>query len=96
MPKNTLLHQLGSHQSLDYAQLEFVFSQTAYILNSRPLGIRNFSHEEFHAVMPNDLLLGRTAGDAHEGDPEQEGVQLAKNEVIGLKQVSAVEEVVEK
>ena len=62
MAKKTLSHQLEGQRSLDFHQLDALFHQVARILNSRPIGVRFFSEEQFHAICPNDLLLGRAAG----------------------------------
>ena len=59
LAKDTLAHQLTSHQSLDWSELDSLFCQVADIINNRPIGVFH-AEEDFHQICPNDLLLGRT------------------------------------
>ena len=59
LAKETLAHQLQSHQSLDWSELDSMFCQVADIINNRPLGVFH-AEEDYHQICPNDLLLGRT------------------------------------
>ena len=65
--KATLGHQLQSHVSLDWSELDSLFSQVANIINNRPLGVFH-ANEDFHQICPNDLLLGRTHRPSYEPD----------------------------
>ena len=95
MAKKTLLHQLASNQSLDFAQLDSLFAKTAHILNSRPLGVRNFSEDNFHAITPNDLLLGRAASTTFNQENLLTEEELGK-EINVDRHLSAVEELTQK
>ena len=94
LAKKTLEHQLGSHLSLDFAQLDSLFAKVSSIMNSRPLGARSFTEENFYPVCPRDLLLGRAAGGTH--DPSQESLldQNSGHEADLTKHQSQIEEVV--
>ena len=59
LAKETLAHQLQSHQSLDWSELDSLFCQVADVINNRPLGVFH-AEEDYHQICPNDLLLGRT------------------------------------
>ena len=59
LAKETLAHQLQSHQSLDWSELDSLFCQVANIINNRPIGVF-CAEEDYHQICPNDLLLGRT------------------------------------
>ena len=52
MAKQTLSHQLDGYRSLNFHELDALFHQVAKILNSRPIGVRSFKEEEFHAITP--------------------------------------------
>ena len=58
--KSTLDLTLASQSTLNYAELDTLFSSVANTVNQRPIAIRNFTDEDLHAITPNDLLLGRT------------------------------------
>ena len=77
LAKETLAHQLQSHQSLDWSELDSLFCQVADIINNRPLGVFH-SEEDFHQICPNDLLLGRTHHPSAElGVPGEEDMDPA-------------------
>ena len=59
LAKQTLGHQLQGHLSLDWSELDSLFSQVADIINNRPLGVFH-SEDDYHQICPNDLLLGRS------------------------------------
>ena len=71
LAKETLGHQLQSHHSLDWAELDSLLSQVASIINSRPLGVFH-AEEDYHQICPNDLLLGRTHRPNYEPDSSEE------------------------
>ena len=58
LAKETLSHQLQSHMSLDWSELDSLFCQVADIINNRPLGVFH-AEDDYHQLCPNDLLLGR-------------------------------------
>ena len=58
--KSTLNLTLSSQASLNYAELDTLFSSIADIVNQRPIGVRSYTEEDLHAISPNDLLLQRT------------------------------------
>ena len=58
--KSTLELTINSQASLNYAELDTVFSSVANLVNQRPIAVRNYTEEDFHAICPNDLLLQRT------------------------------------
>ena len=58
--KSTLALTLASQASLNYAELDTLFSSVANIVNQRPIGLRSQNEEDLHAITPNDLLLQRT------------------------------------
>ena len=62
LAKKVLLEKVTSWQLLDHQQMETLLIQIASILNDRPLSARSFGEEDFHAITPNDLLLGRKPG----------------------------------
>ena len=51
---------INSQASLNYAQLDIVFSSVANLVNQRPFAVRNYTEEDYHVICPNDLLLQRT------------------------------------
>ena len=78
LAKETLAHQLQSHQSLDWSELDSLFCQVADIINNRPLGVFH-AEDDYHQICPNDLLLGRThhinsEPDLPEGDVDPKSV----------------------
>ena len=56
LAKENLSHQLQSHQSLDWAELDSMLCQVADIINNRPLGVFR-SDNDYHQICPNDLSL---------------------------------------
>ena len=40
--------------------MDTLFSQVADIVNRRPIAVKNFTDDDFQAITPNDLLLGRS------------------------------------
>ena len=79
MAKQTLSHQLDGYRSLNFHELDALFHQVAKILNSRPIGVRYFTDDNFHAITPNDLLLGRSAG------PRKEQEAVLPTDIIEVK-----------
>ena len=57
--KSTLDSTLSSQSTLNYAELDTLFSRVSNIVNQRPLSVRSFTEDDLHAITPNDLLLGR-------------------------------------
>ena len=57
---HALLLTIESQSSLNYAELDTLFSCVADLVNKRPIAIRNYTEEDWYAVTPNDLLLQRT------------------------------------
>ena len=62
LAKTTLEHQLDGHRSLDFSQMDELFLRVAFIVNSRPIGVRFLKEDDYHTITLNDLLLGRAAG----------------------------------
>ena len=58
--KSTLSLTLASQSTLNYAELDTLFSSVANTVNQRPIGVKNFTDEDFEAITPNDLLLQRS------------------------------------
>merc|ERR1712082_362078 len=59
LAKETLAHQLQSHQSLDWSELDSLFCQVADVINNRPLGVFHVE-DDYHQICPNDLHLRLT------------------------------------
>ena len=76
LAKSTLAHQLDGNLSLDFSQLEALFLKVSHTLNSRPVGVRVLTEEDYHPITPNDLLLGRAARgrEAWEAEVPQQAV----------------------
>ena len=70
LAKTTLTHQLDGKKSLNFAQIDELFLIVSYIVNSRPIGVRILTEDDYHPFTPNNLLLGRAAGYIHK--PEEE------------------------
>lgn len=64
-------YQLQSHLSLDWSELDSLFSQVANIIYNRPIGGFH-SEDDFHLICPNYLLLGRTRRPSYEPDANDE------------------------
>ena len=58
--KSTLQLTLDSQSSLNFAELDTLFCSVSDIVNRRPIGVRNFTQDDWQAITPNDLLLGRS------------------------------------
>ena len=58
--KSTLKLTISSQSTLNYAELDTLFSSVANIVNQRPIAVRDFTEDDLHAITPNDLLLQRT------------------------------------
>ena len=58
--KSTLQLTLSSQTTLNYAELDTVFSVVADVVNQRPIAIKSYTNDDLHAITPNDLLLQRT------------------------------------
>ena len=58
--KTTLAHTMASQTTLNYAELDTLFSSVANIVNQRPIAVKSFTEEDIHAITPNDLLLQRS------------------------------------
>ena len=51
---------LASQRTLNYAELDLLFSSVSNIVNQRPIGVKHFTEDDFEAITPNDLLLQRS------------------------------------
>ena len=58
--KNTLALTIASQKSLNYAELDTPFCSVTNIVNQRQIAVKNFIQEDFHAIIPNALLLQRS------------------------------------
>ena len=58
--KSTLNLTLSSQTTLNFAELDTLFSSVCNIVNQRPIAIKNYTEEDYHAITPNDLLLQRS------------------------------------
>ena len=58
--KGTLDLTLASQKTLNYAELDTLFSMISNTVNQRPIAARNFTDDDFEAITPNDLLLQRS------------------------------------
>ena len=58
--KSTLSLTMASQSTLNYAELDTLFSSIANIVNQRPIAIKSFTEEDIHAITPNDLVLQRS------------------------------------
>jgi hypothetical protein len=48
------------HRStLNFAELDTMFSSVTNIVNQRPIAVKSFTEEDGHAITPNDLLRQR-------------------------------------
>ena len=65
--KRSIMHKIGGN-TLTFAELQTVLYEIANIINSRPIGIFTGSDpEQPRAITPNDLILGRSAGEVPHG-----------------------------
>jgi len=55
--KSSLQFTLSSQTTLNYAELDTVFSVFAEIINQWPIAIKSYTDDDSHAITPNDLLL---------------------------------------
>ena len=62
LAKHTLQQVIDSHELLNVFELETALLQVAAIINRRPLTARIFGQDDFHAISPADLLLGKISG----------------------------------
>ena len=76
LAKTTLAHQLQGDLSLDWSELDTLLCEVANIINNRPLAVQTWSEAEFHAITPNDLLLGRVQGAAQEPGEDTDEVDV--------------------
>ena len=96
LAKTTLSHQLEGHKSLNFAEMDELFLRVAHIINSRPIGVRFLTEEDYQPITPNNLLLGRAAGHrSKESDDVDEETDL-DNVGDPTKHLSVQEEICEK
>ena len=62
MVKRSILHFPTEIGNLNVMQLETALLRLAMIINRRPIAVRSFGEDDFHAITPADLLLGRATG----------------------------------
>ena len=62
LAKHTLQQVVDSHELLNVFELETALLQVAAIINRRPLTARIFGQDDYHAICPADLLLGKISG----------------------------------
>ena len=65
---------------MDYHQFAAVLSTVAAILNSRPLSIRTTPDDDYLAISPRDVLLGRGGKMARNLDMEVELVMCLNDD----------------
>ena len=58
--KSTLALTLASQRTLNFTELDTLFSSVANVVNQRPIAVQNFTEDDYHAICPNDLLLQRS------------------------------------
>ena len=58
--KSTLALTLASQTTLNFTELDTLFSSVANTVNQRPIGVKSFVEDDFEAITPNDLLLQRS------------------------------------
>ena len=81
LAKSTMNRVIGRHELLNFAELETAMIKIAAILNQRPITVRLFSEDDYHAITPADLLLGKMSGFR---GPEEEKWHGAAEEEIPL------------
>ena len=65
--KRSIKHVVGQN-ILTFSELQLALFEIANIINSRPLGVKPSSDDEFpQSLTPNDLLLGRSANEPPQG-----------------------------
>ena len=62
MVKASLTHLVDNISNLNILQLETVFLKISMIVNRRPIAIRSVTENDYYAITPSDLLLGRATG----------------------------------
>ena len=77
--KTTLGHTLANQRTLNYAELDTLFSSVANVVNQRPIAVQFYTEEDYHAITPNDLLLQRSKNTVP-------GVQYAEEESLTKRQ----------
>ena len=77
--KSTLSLTLASQSTLNYAELDTLFSSISNIVNQRPIAVRDFTEDDIHAITPNDLLLQRTKNTIP-------GIQYSSNDSVTKRQ----------
>ena len=78
--KSTLDLTLASQKTLNYAELDTLFSMIANTVNQRPIAARNFTDDDFEAITPNDLLLQRSRNTVP-------GIKFEEDESLTRRQV---------
>ena len=60
--RRTLAHLLERREDLDFHEADAALRKVGEILNRWPLSIRSATEDNYYAITPGDLLLGRAAG----------------------------------
>ena len=80
--RRTLSHLLERNgRDLDFHQADATMRQVEDILNHRPLTIREATEEQFYAITPADLLLGRAINqpeDTREPDFKEQNEEISR------------------
>ena len=82
MIKSTLSLTLASQTTLNYAEMDTLFSCVAIIVNNRPIGVRSFIEEDLVALTPNDLLLQRARSEVSDLDFDTSDNLTKRQEVL--------------
>ena len=77
--KSTLALTLASQRTLNFAELDTLFSSVANVVNQRPIAVQSYTEDDIHAICPNDLLLQRSKNTVP-------GVQYAEEETVTRRQ----------
>ena len=77
--KSTLEHTLINQRTLNYAEMDTMFSSIADIVNRRPIAVQGYTEDDYHAICPNDLLLQRSRNSFP-------GVEYANDESLNRRQ----------
>ena len=80
--KSTLDLTIASQKTLNYAELDTLFSSVANIVNMRPIAAKTFTNEDFCAITPNDLLLQRSGNVAPDIDYEEEETYTRRQQIM--------------